>query len=653
MRLTLRTLLAYLDDILEPADAHELGEKIGESEFASGLVHRIRSVTRKLRLGAPKLTGKGMGLDANTVAEYLDNTLSQDRVPDFEKVCLESDVQLAEVASCHQILTLVLGEPADVDPAMQDRLRALSLSGEVASSYAERLEPETSGVAAPPVARSSKPPKPEEVPLVSAPVNVDQSGFRLLPIIATLAVAFLLALVALLAMGPLNQNHPIVGSFFQDETVASSEGTGPDSTTTDALRDNLPPPSRDVPADSAQPATAVDSPDAADETPPTPPAGDATGSRQPETGLPALPEGVDSTTSLPGNTAVPGQAEPETTDDAGGRPEDRMTPSDQPPPDPAPSSDATDTPAADTAGDAAAGEPSATDAGAATDAPATAEEDLGRYTSDQQVAARFDPETGDWLRLPGLSTLAAGDRILVLPTYRPQFLIAPGLQLVLVGPAELTLQAPDAAGVPGLDIRYGKAIVVTDGKSGSHLNLQLGKRVSQVTFVDTDSMLAVNVSRYLPPGSDPETWEAYILSQVYAVNGQLEWKDQGSPDAVLIEPGQLAGLVDQEPAIVAAAAAPPDWLDSRSMSLIDRDASKQLEPKLSLDRPLTVSLQEQVTNRLVEVRTLAVRSLGQLGEFDSFVDALNDSDFVGASCSIGSSKLGPDDRRERPTVHHS
>ena len=50
MRLTLRTMLAYMDDVLDPADADELKRKIEESDFASGLVDRIRGVTSKLRM---------------------------------------------------------------------------------------------------------------------------------------------------------------------------------------------------------------------------------------------------------------------------------------------------------------------------------------------------------------------------------------------------------------------------------------------------------------------------------------------------------------------------------------------------------------------------------------------------------------------------
>ena len=126
MRLTLRTLLAYLDDTLDPAEIKEIGQKVAESDTAQELIARIKQVTRRRRLTTPPATGPNARFDANTIAEYLDNVLPAEQVAEVEKTCLESDVHLAEIAACHQILTLVLGEPALVPPPARQRMYALA-----------------------------------------------------------------------------------------------------------------------------------------------------------------------------------------------------------------------------------------------------------------------------------------------------------------------------------------------------------------------------------------------------------------------------------------------------------------------------------------------------------------------------------------------
>jgi hypothetical protein len=124
VRLTLRTLLAYLDDMLDPAETKLIGQKVAESEAAQELIARIKQVTRRRRLTTPPATGPN-SFEPNTVADYLDNTLPPEQVEEVEKACLESDVHLAEVAAAHQILTLVLGQPALVPPTARQRMYAL------------------------------------------------------------------------------------------------------------------------------------------------------------------------------------------------------------------------------------------------------------------------------------------------------------------------------------------------------------------------------------------------------------------------------------------------------------------------------------------------------------------------------------------------
>jgi hypothetical protein len=161
MRLTLRTLLAWLDDTLKPTEVREIGHQVAGSPFAQELSDRIHRVTRQRRLSVPSRSGPD-GTDPNMVAAYLDNDLDPEGVAEFEKKCLTSDVNLAEVASVHQILSL-LGQKVKVPAEARNRMYQLVKGRE--TIHANRDE-------------SRQPPEPEPVTKPIQPWVVPEPSSR-------------------------------------------------------------------------------------------------------------------------------------------------------------------------------------------------------------------------------------------------------------------------------------------------------------------------------------------------------------------------------------------------------------------------------------------------------------------------------------------
>lgn len=125
MRLTLRTLLAYLDDRLSAEQTRDLGRRISSSSFSGQLIDRIQKVKRSRRTAAADGVAE---LDPNLIAEYLDDQLEAAQVAEIEKRILGSDRLLAEVAATHEVLGN-LRDVAGTGVSLRERLVALDRSG--------------------------------------------------------------------------------------------------------------------------------------------------------------------------------------------------------------------------------------------------------------------------------------------------------------------------------------------------------------------------------------------------------------------------------------------------------------------------------------------------------------------------------------------
>ncbi|HVT27251.1 MAG TPA: hypothetical protein VHE81_04465 [Lacipirellulaceae bacterium] len=508
MRLTLRTLLAYLDDVLDPADKEELARKIESSDFAEDLVHRTRDTVRRLRLSAPQVIGSGIGLDPNSVAEYLDNVMAPDAVGDFERICLESDVHLAEAAACHHVLTMILGQPADVDPLARQRM--YTIATEAGERKILRVEPAhvttEQIVAAAAVGRPATMPATivQEPHKVQIPEYLRAGGWRRSwGAMATIAAVVIIGIAVLVGTGwrnwfgteqpvakgspsaPANENETPIAPTGVESATSKSQTDSVATTSTPALpaAPVVSPPQKINPdtlaSTPSRPTTTPDEPDryaipnAATNTASTANTAPQTPAPSGTTTIPPPVVRVNANAGAPGNTTgnvPPAPAGPMPSNTVSNVPPSPAGPipgtvSNQPPLPPQPSADASPSTATPST---SAPSPTTIAASEGTALPVAAANvmktggkpqlpagpvELGTYMGGKTVLLRHDGKSDAWFRIEPRAAITVGERLLALPEFRPKIALVSGMnldisggtQVVMVGGSKPILAAsPDA-----------------------------------------------------------------------------------------------------------------------------------------------------------------------------------------------------------------
>ncbi|QDT70519.1 hypothetical protein MalM25_34670 [Planctomycetes bacterium MalM25] len=589
MRLTLRTLLSYLDNVLDDPSRAELERQIESNENASEWIHRTRDVMRRLKLGAPDVDGASSVDDPNTVAEYLDRTLPEESVAEFERVCLESDAMLAEVASCHRVLAMVLAERPDVDPDTQKRLHRLQADlAEATRSRVETAHPKPMAAESPRTPEPAPNPGRPEKPVPEYLRQQDEgSWLRWAPAIAAL---LLLAITAGLAFRPggwLNpapqvakqDGEPLVVPELADdlqEAAGEAEGTADDAT---------------------EPvANPAESEGTEQETP-----SEATGD-----GEELVDESETEITSEPEATS---KSEPDTE-----VPVEVTDPAD-------PAEEVMEEPA----NEAAADQPEVLDDPTPEDPEPALPEFTPppiRYLSAADQIGLREIEPGSWRRLEIDAELSEPTRFVSAPTYRNAFVLGPGVGAELVDLTVAVLSpSPDAETPPRVELTYGRLVLSQEGDSEEPVTVEVV--IDSVPYAATlgpGAVLAIAADRPFDSGHPALEARAPLVAMAHGLAGTIEWS---SADVGLktTKPRPWI-IVGDEAARIPAALSDAGWVDRLEVSPADRYAQPELARGLLTGEPvwpqlLVVAGEESFQ----EVRSLAARAAAAVGHPDPLVDS--------------------------------
>lgn len=581
MRLTLRTLLAYLDDVLEPGEAREIGQKIQDSPVAAALVSRIREVMRRRRLTAPDIDGPEQGVNPNIVAQYLDNSLTDDLVADMERVCLESDVQLAEVAACHQILTLVLGEPADVSPLQRERLLALCPGQPVGQLDMTPAPPTRS-------------PKPAPSPVVTAVANGE--GFedrlpdflkpspwpsRVLPIAAV-------ALLIVVWIGMVVSDQQKMSGLFQPALRGPEAPAGGQPV---AARDAAP--AKNTPAVNG--AATGDSE-----------AGKLAATGIPETPPPAVPprqsEPIEVAATTPAavrpEIPVPGVAEAKPLPPIPAKPavEDPASPVPSPPP------------------------------------PAVPPLPVS-YVSSEGILLKEKAADHHWSLTPRQGNLQPGDQLAALEPFEALLsLDSDTAKVTLLGDTLVQLMGPTRAARVGLGIHHGR-VVLQSGRKEDRLPVEIAIAIGQdlwkVELLAPETVIGIEVEVRETTGVDQDFGANGYLAECFVLTGAVRWAGiKGQSQQVdgghwfRISPG-MGPMTDRSVSESIPLVESPDWLDPqrRKLSSALRRYADLFEKELAPADAVDQALGTLAGDSRPKISELATRGLATIEDYRLLVTA--------------------------------
>ncbi|QGJ69480.1 Hypothetical protein PBC10988_11620 [Planctomycetales bacterium 10988] len=618
MRLTLRTLLAYLDQVLDPADIADLKQRIAASSVAQSVVDKIKSAMKDANLLAPSPMGTDMNCDPNLTAEYLDNVMSIELVEKFENRCLNESPILGEVADGHHVLKLVLQQPVHPSKARREKLHHIvdlagvlkmapaeaafeqeaeeSLPGNNSKDKPEAVTSETAEDSKPTsdptvVMREERPmaeplhasdiKAPEPLPVDKSALksrNVDWRGVS----IAGLGLVVILIGLGLFSLMGSDSDDPQVADLDTEEEVVETEVT-PSETVE---------PTTETPAEEETTDTTTEEMIDTVETSETT---DVSTGEITETATDSTPEEAASTEVM---TATD---ETETTEETA-----EMT-----------STEGTDV--------------ATTETPEAGETPATPEEntppvipaiELGQYVSGQEVLLHLDPGIAErpdtWKRLPPRSVVYSKDRLVAAPTYTCDIELAKGLNLKLLGGTVIALGTPTEEDKLQLELITGR-VVMTALKGDMQIDLKAKTQTWNIRFAEANAKAAVELTPILIPGSNPDAGNTAVEGNFHVISGNVVFNDGVTMATVVTPPGSgtLIPLRTGSPEI-------PEWIEEDNVSRIDEQAGQLVERELQSDDSVVFRLRELSLDRRIEVRLLAMRTLILMGEFDAAVQALGE-----------------------------